>query len=683
MEPNWKKLDSELKIIYANYLDLLERDGDPKAWRHSALKNDSKTVFLTLTHQGNEQTLKQLGIKETYPEREGVTNCVIELSKIAELSHHESIYQMIYGKSHQACLNNSTINIKARGSTPGVNSVWSVNQVNGSFDGKTGENIIIGIIDTGIDYKHDTFKKIGLNKTRILRIWDQGLIKELTEKEPDVGLLSSGPSYGVEYTNIDINKELEGISPDSIRHKDCDGHGTHVAGTAAGNGQKPGFKDGDKFEYVGVAPKADLVIVKYIDLENTPPVNRLKRFKDAITYIIKIGELYNKPVAINCSFGNALGPHDGLDEGTDFGFNGFLPPTDGRHIFLENTFRNAIGKICIFSAGNYAGSRAHAIVTIPDTEEIDIPIILGDKAALRQSYVGCKYIDNRSSLSIDCWYKDSINGVKASFNPLGRGFGSVIAKGHYSLKGVIDRNRKYSIDHNRKIIKREGVDLRRSFINITVNPHDNQHREGVYILKLEGPENSKIHIWLEQGHGYFIFDKSSANPNIEITDLNTMGSPGDSPYVINTTAYTDDPIKPNKMVYFSSQGPLVDYSEANLGPLAEKPTIAAPGEAIFSSRSYDAPIGLRNIDKYMVKKRLCIHYRNMQGTSMAAPHITGVVALMLEKNKELTLNTVKTHFKALTAPLFDYGNLSLAATKEACGKGAIDTLETLKNVPNP
>lgn len=55
MEPNWKKLDSELKIIYANYLDLLERDGDPKAWRHSALKNDSKTVFLTLTHQGNEQ----------------------------------------------------------------------------------------------------------------------------------------------------------------------------------------------------------------------------------------------------------------------------------------------------------------------------------------------------------------------------------------------------------------------------------------------------------------------------------------------------------------------------------------------------------------------------------------------------------------------------------------------------
>lgn len=55
MAPNWKKLDSELKIIYANYLDLLKREGDPKAWRHSSLKNDPKTVFLTLTHQGNEQ----------------------------------------------------------------------------------------------------------------------------------------------------------------------------------------------------------------------------------------------------------------------------------------------------------------------------------------------------------------------------------------------------------------------------------------------------------------------------------------------------------------------------------------------------------------------------------------------------------------------------------------------------
>ena len=107
--------------------------------------------------------------------------------------------------------------------------------------GATGKDVIVAVIDTGIDVTHPMFNKAisPHYNSRILRIWDMGLIPKSGEAGPDANLLVSAVTYGVEYQTQAINDAHQRVPVSSVcrldfSHRDCVGHGTHVTSIAAG-----------------------------------------------------------------------------------------------------------------------------------------------------------------------------------------------------------------------------------------------------------------------------------------------------------------------------------------------------------------------------------------------------------------------------------------------------------------
>ena len=114
-----------------------------------------------------------------------------------------------------------------------------------------GQGALVVVYDSGIDWNHLDFRNPSdPTKSRILAIWDQTLTPVGSETSP------AGLGYGVEYTKSQIDDELDGTPTGFLRTMDVNGHGSHVAGTAAGNGGALNGKN------AGVAPLADIIVVK-------------------------------------------------------------------------------------------------------------------------------------------------------------------------------------------------------------------------------------------------------------------------------------------------------------------------------------------------------------------------------------------------------------------------------------
>ena len=162
-----------------------------------------------------------------------------------------------------------------------------------------GKGVLIGIVDSGIDYENTDFRNAD-GTTRILALWDQTI---QNGKPPE------GYHIGTEFTSEQINEALRmEVREERYRivpSRDTSGHGTAVAGIAAGNGR--GSKNG---KYRGAAPEAGLLIVKMGGAGKTgfPRTTQLMR---GVDYIVRKAEELKKPVAINISFGNTYGSHDG------------------------------------------------------------------------------------------------------------------------------------------------------------------------------------------------------------------------------------------------------------------------------------------------------------------------------------------------------------------------------------
>ena len=157
--------------------------------------------------------------------------------------------------------------------------------------GLTGKGVILGIIDSGIDYLHPDFRNED-GSTRILYLWDQ--------------------DQGQVYDREDINRALAAYGEQNDRRAalnivpsvDVSGHGTAAAAIAAGNGR------GSDGVYRGVAYESELIAVK---LGTSPKDSfpRTTQLMEGLDFILKRAILLERPVAVNVSFGNTYGSHDG------------------------------------------------------------------------------------------------------------------------------------------------------------------------------------------------------------------------------------------------------------------------------------------------------------------------------------------------------------------------------------
>jgi subtilisin family serine protease len=170
-----------------------------------------------------------------------------------------------------------------------------------------GQGVLVGVIDTGIEYQHQAFRNSD-NTTRIVSIWDQTINAE--DVPPSPNLL-----YGTEYSSDLINQALQSNTPlEIVPSTDEIGHGTMIAGIIAGN-------ENTSEAFSGVVPQAQLVVVK---LKQAKKKNRqihairndviCYQDTDIITgvrYIYDTARRLQRPLAICIALGSNQGGHDG------------------------------------------------------------------------------------------------------------------------------------------------------------------------------------------------------------------------------------------------------------------------------------------------------------------------------------------------------------------------------------
>lgn len=160
----------------------------------------------------------------------------------------------------------------------------------------TGRGVLIGIVDSGVDYRHPAFLTAE-GKSRILRLWDQSI-----PGNPPEGYVA-----GTEYTNEEINEALSFPVQEGRRlvpSEDISGHGTAVLGVAAGSDFSPGAVNR------GVAYESDLLVVK-MGIPRSDSFPRTTELMQGVDYLVRQALRLGRPIAINLSFGNNYGSHRG------------------------------------------------------------------------------------------------------------------------------------------------------------------------------------------------------------------------------------------------------------------------------------------------------------------------------------------------------------------------------------
>ncbi|MFB4304303.1 S8 family peptidase [Actinomadura sp. NTSP31] len=511
-----------------------------------------------------------------------VMSGTVELDSLGDLDRLEGVTYVQAAQPMMPELNQSVPEINATAVHTGTPS-------------RRGTGVVVGIIDTGIDWRHRTFRDANGN-SRILSIWDQGLTPVKGESAP------AGYSYGVEYKQSAINAALKAADPlAAVRHIDGNGHGTHVAGIAAGRGVAANDQD-PKLLYPGVAPDADLIIVG--------PIMDTAKTLDAIRYVFDTATALGKPAVINLSMGSSAGAHDG----TDLFEQG-----------IDNVLGTA-GRALIKSAGNSGANAIHASGTMAAAPTITVEFEVPPNDAAADS--------------IELWYKRD-DRISVSVTPPGGTASDTVAPGAEARYLTLSNGNGVNIAS----VLQHPLNGDNQ-ICLELYPGDqNAIAAGTWRLRLTGNSAATSwHAWVTSG------GTDNLGPKFTGTYANnacTITIPGTCKEVISIASYiTYYGGTVGDLSSFSSRGPTRDDRAA--------PTLAAPGQWIWSAKVNNA----EGSDGFVYQ----------QGTSMAAPHMAGVCALMLQARPTLTQAQILT---CLTASARSDG-FTGAKTNSDWGAGKVD-----------
>ena len=217
----------------------------------------------------------------------------------------------------------------------------------------SGSGVLLAVLDSGITWDLEVFRKAD-GGTRIRYLWDQTIPWDqmIPWNQMIPGRVPSGFSTGTEYTEAEINEALQlGVLERYLRipSRDLTGHGTAVAGIAAGKSP-----DG---RYTGAAPAAELIVVK-LGLPREDGFPRTTEIMRGVTYALRKALELNQPLVINLSFGNSYGSHDG---------------SSLLERFLDNAAEIGRTVICVGS-GNEGNTRGHFSSNIARDNRVELAV---------------------------------------------------------------------------------------------------------------------------------------------------------------------------------------------------------------------------------------------------------------------------------------------------------------------
>ncbi|MEL7117982.1 MAG: S8/S53 family peptidase [Bacteroidota bacterium] len=513
----------------------------------------------------------------------------------------------------------------------------------------TGKGIVLGVIDTGVDFKHEDFRDpFDPSKSRISYIWDQ-TVDDGPGTNPDQFV------YGREWTKKDIENEFGENPMGLVTHLDSNrywgGHGTHVLSTAGGNN--------------GLAPEADLIMVAS-DLGFAEII-------DGVRYIVEKAQELDKPCVINMSFGGNLNPHDGTD---------ILSTT------LDFMMENTDGLTICAAAGNSGESLRHW-GGFDLTEEPSVMYGTGINNLGLYFRIPKEYVDSISlSVAVDSAFFDSSRGDllvpekligqtewmtiqelvdRQSGIPLGTFY-----HGDGSMAGEVFAFAGEELDYFWVLMEiDDGIptiydwELRKDMVDL-------------YRIQVKG--SGSFHAWMSAFFPIIIDDPAwHGYPTEGFVSPDTkfsISAPSDARNIISVGAYTNQQswtnIDQNVFNVNQEVGSLADFSSR--GPTFDgriKPDITAPGKAVIAAVSSEKN-NFYNRAILIDESPRAVY----SGTSMATPVVAGAVALLLEHNPFLDFQEIR-DLISRTAVVDDDVTAFGMAPNNGFGYGKLNVFEAL------
>ena len=434
-------------------------------------------------------------------------NRIIELEGLQYIELPKILYTSAYDSNRASC----------------IPSVWNNYNL-------TGEGILVGFLDTGIDYTHNAFKDADGN-TRIEYIYDL--------------------ENGVVYDKNKINEALKSEDPFSIVPEiDLSGHGTHVAGIACAGGNI-------NFDNYGVAYKSSIAMVK-ITGENSLRAALSTQLMRGLKFLMDKSNEINKPLVVNISLSTNDGSHNGSS-------------------LLEKyiqTFTQLQKAVIVVAAGNEGNSAHHVGGEMKKEEDLDLNIGDGEKGII---------LDFFKPVLVDV----SVEVI----SPTGISTGPMELSESYKER-FVGREKIVVYSTGPKPFDIQGQ------TTISILPLGDTITSGgwrIIVRKLNNYEGY-FDIWLPIAEGL-----NERTRFLQPSVYNTLGIPATVEGVISVGSYN---FLNNNLSAFSGRG--VVRPEWLI-----KPDLVAPGENILSTVEEQG-------------------FDTKSGTSMAAPQVSGICALLFE-----------------------------------------------------
>lgn len=525
---------------------------------------------------------------------------------------------------------------------------------NGLCSNYDGSGVVVGVIDSGIDFQHIAFKDESGN-TRIKAAY-----------LPGASTGGSSVSYGgCQYTGTQLNSLTYDTQSGS--------HGTHTSTTAGGST----VRIDDNHVYTGMAPKSDLVLVGCGDyLYNTYIVNGL-------TYIKNYADTHNQPCVVNLSLGSQNGPHDGtgqlLEAYNSFTSNG---TAKGRVICVA-TANDAGGNMY------YGGTATTSTPAATSLEFIRYTNVNGTYCYNATVQNGYSYVSLQSLYHV--WPRTAGAQLKFQFVVIDKQTKSIVATAtaltptstnatsvslgsswsNYFSGASITVSRSEDAYSNKYCYAIQVKGTTTESVNNMSTDADGNYisRYAVGMLVFATSGTTKFDCWgmdtyhmsefmdidFTGSYGNYSFTNGSDECSVA-SSATAVGTVTVGAYVTRKTvqtsnnhSYTEDDYTVGDIAYFSC------YS-TGCGPDGKVyPDISAPGAILIAGvNRYDTsnyPSSETTDSEYMtiINASDGSRYGSMSGTSMATPTTTGIVALWLQANNELTVNDVKQVMQATAA----------------------------------